>query len=114
MKINFEDIWEMVIKPLEGETVYTLDFKKTNLIKKVTDNSVIRDSKSDSPSQPIPKEVFRTIYDDLMIDGFITRIAINDKFPKRFSSIVCTILAHAPNIGYELKPVRLFTRKNSI
>ncbi|WP_146113647.1 hypothetical protein [Sphingobacterium gobiense] len=111
MKINFDDIWEKVIKPLEGKTVHTLDEKKPNKIVEVTNEYLKRNSENDSPAQTIPKEVFETVYNYIMDKGEISRMEINKTLPKRFSSIVCTVLAEAPNIAYELRPVRLFKKE---
>lgn len=110
MNISFDQIWERVIKPLEGKTVTTLDEGKLNKIVEVTDEYLTRDSENDSPSQKIPREVFEDVYKYLISNGNITRMYINEKLPKRYSSIVCAVLAKAPNIGFDLNPVRLYKK----
>jgi|SRR5690606_20443433 len=110
MNISFDQIWEKVIIPLEGKTVYTLDESNPNEILKVTNEGLTRDSESDSPPQTIPTEVFEAVYNYIMVNGTISRKYINEKLPKRYSSIVCAVLAEAPNIGYELRPIRLFKK----
>lgn len=110
MKIHFDQIWKKVIVPLEGKAIYTLDKKKPNKILEVTNENLTRDSENDSSSQTIPREVFEIVYNYVMENGEITRSEINGAMPKRFSSIVCAVLAKAPNIGYELKPVRLYKK----
>ena len=77
---------------------------------KVTDESLTRDSENDSPPQTIRKEVFETVYSHIMANGTISRLYINEKLPKRFSSIVCAVLTEAHNIGYELRPIRLYKK----
>jgi len=108
MNIRFDQIWDKVIMPLKGRIVYTLDEQKANVILDVNNNFLERDSENKSPSQKISKEVFEAVYNYIMENGEITRAYINEKLPKRYSSIVCAVLAKAPNIDYDVKPVRLY------
>lgn len=110
MNISFDQIWEKVIIPVEGKTIYTLDKRKRNKIVEMKATYLKIDSENDSPSQTIPREVFAAVYNYIMANGTISREYINEKLPKRFSSIVCAVLAEAPNIGYELRPIRLFKK----
>lgn len=110
MIINFKQIWEKVVKPLEGTTVYTLKDREPNKIIEVSDSFLIRDSENDSPPQTIPIEVFETVYNFIMDKGEISRVEINKALPKRFSSILCAVLARAPNIGYDLNPIRIYKK----
>lgn len=111
MNISFDQIWDKVIMPLKGKAIHTLDEQKANVIVEVNNLFLERDSENDSPSQTISKEVFEVVYNYIMENGEVTRAYINEKLPKRYSSIVCAVLAKAPNIGYDVKPVRLY--KNS-
>ena len=110
MNIDFNQIWERVIRLLEGKTVTTLDKGKLNKIVEVTDEYLTRDSENDSPPQKIPREVFEAVYNHIISNGSITRKYINKQLPKRYSSIVCAVLAKAPNIGFDLNPVRLYKK----
>lgn len=110
MNIDFNQIWERVIKSLEGKTVSTLDKSKPNEIVEVTDEYLTRDSENDSRPQKIPREVFEAVYNYIISNGEITRTYINEQLPKRYSSIVCAVLAKAPNIGFDLNPVRLYKK----
>ncbi|UPZ35816.1 hypothetical protein MUB18_17070 [Sphingobacterium sp. PCS056] len=110
MKINFDEIWEKAIKQLEGTTILTLDYKKPNKILKVTETTLTRDTGNNSDSPPIPKDAFKSIYKQIMEKGTISRLEINNRYPKRFSSILCAVLAKCPNIGVELNPIRLFKK----
>jgi hypothetical protein len=112
MNINFDQIWDKVIIPLKGKTIYTLDEQKANFIVDVNNNFLERDSENESPSQKITKEVFAVVYNHIMQNGEITRTYINEKIPRRYSSIICAVLAKAPNIGYDIKPVRLYKNCN--
>ena len=111
MNISFDQIWDKVIIPLKGKTIYTLDEQKPNVIVDVNNHILERDSENDSPSQTISKEVFEVVYNYIMENGEITRAYINEKLPKRYSSIVCAVIATAPNIGYDVKPVRLYKKR---
>ncbi|PRD56031.1 hypothetical protein [Sphingobacterium gobiense] len=110
MNISFDQIWKKAIRPLEGKTICTLDEGKPNEILKVTNESLTRDSENDSPSQTIPREIFEAVYNYIMVNGTISREYINEELPKRYSSIVCAVLAKAPNIAYELRPVRFYKK----
>ncbi|MDR6733479.1 hypothetical protein [Sphingobacterium sp. 2149] len=110
MKISFDQIWDKVIVPLKGKTIYTLDENKANTIVDVNADFLERDSINESASQKIPKEVFEILYNYIMKNGEITRIYINEKLPERYSSIICTVLAKAPNICYDVKPIRLYKK----
>lgn len=110
MNISFNQIWDKVIIPLKGKTIYTLDEQKANIIIDVNNDFLERNSENESPSQKISKEVFEVVYNYIMENGEVTRAYINEKLPKRYSSIVCAILAKAPNIGYNVKPVKLYKK----
>src|SRR5690606_40155093 len=71
----------------DGNTVYTLKNNKPNKILKVSDESLKRDSENDSPTQTIPKEVFKIVYNHVIEKGQITRVEINAALPHRYSSI---------------------------
>lgn len=111
MNLSFEQNWEKVVSPLKGRTVRTLRYKKVNKIIEVTKNHLVLKPKKSLRSQPIPKEIFEIIYKYIMDHEEITRVEINKAMPERFSSIVCAILAKFPNIGYDIKPIKLY-RKN--
>lgn len=113
MNINFNQIWDRVIKPLKGKTIHTLDEHCANFVIEVTDDFLERDSENNSPSQRISKQVFEIVYYYIMENGEITRTYINEKLPKRYSSIICTVLAKAPNIGHNVKPIRLYKKYHS-
>lgn len=110
MNRSFNQIRKKVIMPLEGKTIYTLDERNPNEILKVTSEGLTRGTENDSPSQTIPREVLRPCITIIMENGTISREYINEKLPKTFSSIVCAVLAEAPNIGYELRPIRLYKK----
>lgn len=110
MKINFDEIWEKVIKKLKGTIILTLDEKKPNKILEVSDTSLTRDTENDSKSQEIPKEAFKEIYMHIMEKDSISRVEINNKYPNRYSAILCAVLAKCPNIRVELNPIRLFKK----
>lgn len=110
MNIPFEQIWNKVIRPLEGKIVYTLDKASPNMIAKITNDSLTRNSNNTSKPQPISKQIFEVVYNQVMENGSISRIEINKAMPKRFSSIVCAVLAKAPNIRFELNPIKLYKK----
>ncbi|WP_286831662.1 hypothetical protein [Sphingobacterium sp. UBA6308] len=88
MNISFDQIWDKVIIPLKEKTIFTLDEQKPNVIVDVNNHILERDSENDSPSQTIFKEVFEVVYNYIMENGEVTRAYINEKLPKRYSSIV--------------------------
>ncbi|NGM71672.1 hypothetical protein [Sphingobacterium sp. SGL-16] len=110
MNIQFEKIWNKVIKPLEGKILHTLKYNEPNTILKVTEDSLTRNSKNDSNPQTISKKEFELIYNHIMDNGSVSRSLINTVLPKRFSSIVCAVLSKAPNIKFDLNPIVLYKK----
>lgn len=110
MKINFDFIWKEKIKPLEGLLLKTLDEGSNNRIIKVTDNYLERDSPNNTPPQKIPKDIFKAVYEEVMEKGELSRVDINKKYPKRYSSIICAVLVKLDGITYQLKPIKLVKR----
>lgn len=112
MNLSFDQIWDRVIVPLQGKTIYTLDEQQPNNILEATPEYIKRDSRNQSPPQKVPREIIKAVYLYLMEKGEVSRAYINKAFPDRYSSIICTVLAKAPNIGYHLHPLRLFKKNN--
>lgn len=104
---EFNELWQTIIKALEGKNIYTASDNKKNKIVEVTDAYLKRLSSKGNISPAIPKSLFEEIYYRLQKEGVITREQINDDYKGRRSSIVTVVLGKLPNVQVMTKPVRL-------
>ena len=105
MAPTFEEIWKQDIMPLKGKSLYGYSGHK-NIITDVNWNGVTRISKN-GKSSIIPIEVFRSVVQELIRKGVLTRTEINTRFPIRASSGIVLILSQAKCFKLEAHPLRL-------
>ena len=94
-------VWEKYIMPLEGKELQEGSLK--NKIIKVDFGGITRIT-STGKENKILYEGFETAYNLLLKDGYVTRDAINQAYPKRGSSGIVLILSQVPFIEGTNKP----------
>lgn len=104
--VIFNIIWNMYIKPLEGEKLFTVTGCE-NVIMKVTNEHLVRLSSKGNEGK-IDKRIFEDVYNRLLERNVITRKEIHEEHPSRVSSIVTAVLAQVPFIKIrDVKPIAL-------
>jgi hypothetical protein len=92
---TFGAIWREHIVPLTGQTIHTLEQRSPNLIVRVDDGGLTRQTAAGAPKL-IPIEIFRWTVERLLRGETLTRDEINQHYPGRASSIVVAVLCSLP------------------
>lgn len=98
------NIW-MEIEKLKGQTLRTLDQRKSFDIVDVTDHAVVvRPHKSDAIENACRR---------LIAAGEITRTEIHSAFSEFNPAYVAAILAELPNVKHSMRPINLWMTSQS-
>ena len=106
MKQNsFEEVWHF-IEGLEGRTIRTKDRGIANHIIKVTEEGVLRlsDGSREKKCTLVRQKEFKMVWEELVRNGECVAVE------KKAWRIVCAILAELPEVGYDIKPVRVYLK----
>jgi hypothetical protein len=106
--LEFEQIWERYVMPLQGRTLARPD-GTSNVIEKVDWSGVERIT-SNGRRGRIKIEIFRFAIDRIIAAGSITRTEINDNYVGRASSGVILILSQVPLFQLQESPLTLRLR----
>jgi len=92
---TFGEVWHEHVVPLAGKNIRTLGQDRPNLVVRVDEGGVTRETSS-GRRQHIPIEVFRWAIERLLRGDTITREEINQHYTGRASSGVAAVLVATP------------------
>lgn len=105
---EFDVIWSRWVVPLRGHTITGLN-GLSNQVVSVDRTGVVRISRNELPSR-IPIVPFRWAVEVILSRGSVTRKAINEAFPHRYSSGVQLIFEQIPLFEASGRPATIRLR----
>lgn len=103
---SFEEAWKNYIMPIKGATLQ--NSRGTNKIIEVNQSGIIRETCTGNKDNKISINKFQFVYDELVNNGSILRMVIDQQLKGRCSSGIVLILGEAlPFVQKETKPLRL-------
>jgi hypothetical protein len=106
------NLWKE-IKKFDGQTLKTLDRKKSFDILDVTDHAVLICPQETQTERPISRDEIENSYRHLVAIGQTTRTEIREKFSEYNPAYVVAILAELPNVEHSIRPIKLWIANRS-
>jgi hypothetical protein len=97
------------VEKLRGQTLRTLDQRKSFEIIEVTANALVVLPKSTGLERPIRREGIEAAFRHLITTGQLTIKEIEMDYTPRSQVYTATILAGLPGVRHSIRPTRLWT-----